>query len=184
MQAAVNREASDFLVPVWDICRPAMARKCQLLRCCYVAVSFIVLAGQYVHTVAEVEITEVDDGGEVDRRTQLVSQLQAELVQEISQHKCNSETGASSLAHEDVLNRMNGKKLVYIGDSVTRLALFAVCLLTAVTCLESSLRDCMCCQAAIPAHNQHKSGDCAHCWLFLGETSLAGSHRYFWLPVE
>ena len=114
-----------------------MVRKCQLLRCFYVGISFIILPGQNVHTAAQAGISEADDDGEEDRRLQSVSMLQAQLEQDISKHKCALETGALSSAHEAVLERLNGKKLVYIGDCLTRCASFTICILAAEFCLRA-----------------------------------------------
>jgi hypothetical protein len=42
------------------------------------------------------------------------------LAMEISMHACRSERGPNSYSHEWTLNRLNGKKIMLIGDSVTR----------------------------------------------------------------
>lgn len=44
-------------------------------------------------------------------------------------HGCHSQAGPSSLTHEAYLNRLDGKRVVFIGDSVTRcvLLLASVC---------------------------------------------------------
>ena len=112
---------------------PAMARTYRLLTCCYALVLFILLLGQNVSSAAEVE-SESDADGDLGTH-------QAQLVKDLSQHPCRSETGASSLAHEDALNRLAGRRIVFIGDSITRCALL-LSFITAVCSQALEVRAC------------------------------------------
>lgn len=55
-------------------------------------------------------------------REREVAKLDVDAFNLDRKHGCASETGPASMVHEEWVNRLDGKRILFVGDSITRCA--------------------------------------------------------------